>query len=140
MTHKIKTYFKTTYFRSKKYLAWIRTLPCAICGEPGPSMAAHQRILGKGSANKKPPDDETLPNCNDCHMIGEHGIGIVSLYKMKRPDLWEDRNGNPWTEKTANPALGRLFSKQDLREWIGIECKKLKKRWDDEISMQRVRK
>jgi hypothetical protein len=55
------------------YLAYVRTLPCLVCGRPGPSDPAHiraaaptygKRYTGKG---EKPDDKWTLPLCRREH-------------------------------------------------------------------------
>ncbi len=98
---------------NKKYREWIRTLHCCVCGSFAPSTFAHQRILGNGGMGMKPPDLDGLPMCHDCHMVGEHGQGVISLWKTKRPELWVKK------QEDADPLHGKLFNKQDLREWIG---------------------
>lgn len=53
--------------RDPKYLAWIRTQPCAACGFPPPCQAAHQRCLGGAGIGIKPDDKSVLPLCFTCH-------------------------------------------------------------------------
>ena len=98
---------KTKPFRSKKYLAWVSSLPCEICGKQPPCDPAHQRILNGGGTGLKPPDNQTLPSCDDCHIAGEHNGGVVTLWKTKRPELW---------------GPGKLETKQDLRDYIRMRC------------------
>lgn len=50
---------------SKKYLNYIHSLPCLICGKP--SESAHQRLLGGGGTGKKPPDTHAVPLCVEHH-------------------------------------------------------------------------
>lgn len=50
-----------------EHLAYIRTLPCAICARPGPSEAAHFRLGLGGGTGYKPGDDLTLPMCRKHH-------------------------------------------------------------------------
>lgn len=59
--------------RDNAHLAWVRRLPCASCGVPGPCDAAHlrmadvargKRYTGKG---EKPSDCWTTPLCRPCH-------------------------------------------------------------------------
>ena len=105
---------KNKPFRSKKYLAWVSQQPCAICKKPGPSDYAHQRILNGGSADMKPPDNEVLPCCFDCHRIGEHGGGVLTLWKTKRPEFF---------------GPGKFESKQDLRDYIRVRCASYYYKW-----------
>ena len=102
---------KTKAARDNKYLAFIRGLPCAVCGKPGPSEAAHQRILQGGGIGLKPSDYETIPLCSGCHKL-EHAMG--SLY------LWNYRSGLKFTDKT------------DLRVHINVECQTLVKSYHNQ--------
>lgn len=52
-------------YRSEKYLNFIRSHPCLMCGKP--SRATHQRFLGGGGTSLKPPDSHCLPLCDECH-------------------------------------------------------------------------
>ena len=78
--------------RDPKYLAWLRTLPCAVCGR-GPCEAAHQRLIGGGVASK-PGDDCALSCCFDCHRVVEHGIngGVLTLWNTKSWLHFEDKH------------------------------------------------
>jgi hypothetical protein len=102
---------KTKAARDKKYLAWIRTLPCAVCGKPGPSEAAHQRILQGGGIGLKPSDYESIPLCTDCHHI-EHAVGSLCL--------WNYHSGLKFTDKT------------ELRDHIKAECRTLVKSYHNQ--------
>ncbi len=59
--------------RRPKYLQWIRTLPCVICGDDVTTEAAHLRLairtLNKPNAGMgaKPDDWWTLPLCHGHH-------------------------------------------------------------------------
>ena len=59
--------------RDNGHLAFIRRLPCASCGAPGPSDAAHLRLAdiarGKRYTGKaeKPSDRWVTPLCRPCH-------------------------------------------------------------------------
>jgi hypothetical protein len=57
----------------KAYRAFIRTLPCCICGQfrewlhgQGVSQAAHVRLGGRGGTAYKPPYS-AVPLCDRCH-------------------------------------------------------------------------
>ena len=55
--------------RAKDYLAWVRGLPCALCGGAPPNTAHHvirQRDGGRA--------ENTVPLCVDCHRA-LHGTG-----------------------------------------------------------------
>lgn len=59
-------------WRSPKYLAWVRSLPCANCGKPRNSDAHHLiGIAGMGVVGGKAADQFAVPLCDDikcgCH-------------------------------------------------------------------------
>ncbi len=54
--------------RHRAYLAWIRSLPCLLCGG-GPAEAAH---LGTRAFGQKCSDRETGPLCAWDHRVGPH--------------------------------------------------------------------
>ena len=51
--------------RDRKYLAWIRTLPCAHCGTSYGIEAAHTGT--DGGMRQKASDTSCVPLCHDCH-------------------------------------------------------------------------
>jgi len=55
--------------RSWKYRAWIRSLPCAVCGNT-PSEAAH--TASDGGMSLKASDFSCVPLCADCHTQGTY--------------------------------------------------------------------
>lgn len=57
---------KVKTIRSNPHLAFIRTLPCCMCGY-GESQAAHLRIGTGGGMGMKPGDNFTVPLCFTCH-------------------------------------------------------------------------
>jgi len=106
---------KRKLIRDPKYLSWIRTLPCAICGKPAPSEAMHQRCLGGGGMGLKPSDHETLPGCKSvpdrigCHMF-EQQFGFLLL--------WEERGGIKFADKI------------EMNSHISTLCQTLKKTYE----------
>jgi hypothetical protein len=57
---------KPIKYRSEKYLAWIRTQPCLVCG--GNSEACHVRKLkGGAGTGTKPHDFCAIPLCRNHH-------------------------------------------------------------------------
>jgi hypothetical protein len=72
-------YPKPHAHRDKAYLAYIRAQPCAKCGRPGPSHAAHMRCLKGGGTGLKPSDYHAIPLCDEHHNVWEHGKGVKSL-------------------------------------------------------------
>jgi len=68
---------KVKAFRSSKYLAWVKTLPCCICGAPADD--AHH-IIGTGSLSgmgMKAADTYTMPVCRADHR-----------FIHENPDVW----------------------------------------------------
>lgn len=60
-------------------------MPCAVCGKPGPSEAAHGPVAGMGM---KGDDMEALPLCARCHRTGAmsmHQLGSWELFG----EVWE---------------------------------------------------
>ena len=57
---------KSPPWRSEKYLAWVRTQPCLMCG--GPAEAHHIKGVGNFSgAGVKASDILTMPLCHKHH-------------------------------------------------------------------------
>lgn len=59
---------KVKAFRSKKYLAWVKTLPCVDCGAPADDP--HHAIgigLGVSGMGMTAPDSLAMPMCRGCH-------------------------------------------------------------------------
>ena len=53
--------------RSRRYLAWIRTLPCAVCGADDQVQAAHTGT--DGGLAQKPSDYSAIPLCALHHTL-----------------------------------------------------------------------
>ena len=71
--------------RDKKYLAFVRMLPCSVRGCPGKSTAHHTSNSGtaiKGS------DYHAIPLCTKHHDEHNH-LGKVSFYEKYNLDRWE---------------------------------------------------
>ena len=68
-------------YRNPKYLAFVRTLPCSMCGSTHGIRAHHLRGVGHMSGvGMKAPDWATCPLDDDCHE------------KMQTtPELWPDQ-------------------------------------------------
>jgi hypothetical protein len=64
---------KTTT-RNLKYLAWIRTLPCIVCGRTAGIEAAH---TGPHGMAQKSADSSAVPLC-----VGHHRTGRDSYHKL----------------------------------------------------------
>lgn len=74
--------------KDEKHLAFIRKLPCVICGQP--SEAAHvryttnwyEKIYGKRHSGKqeKPDDRWAVPLCPSCHRLGKEAQHNMSEF------------------------------------------------------------
>jgi hypothetical protein len=68
----------------KKFLAWLRTQPCAICKAYPPNDPAHYRTAQNSGTGCK-PINSAIPLCRDCHS-GQHQIG---QYCFRPREEWE---------------------------------------------------
>lgn len=57
---------------ARRHMAAVKALPCAVCGNPGPSDAHH--ILEGRTPGRKSPDALSIPLCRDCHQGSHNGI------------------------------------------------------------------
>ena len=64
--------------RDKKYLDFIRSKPCCICGRPA---EPHHEDSKKG-VGIKGSDYCTLPLCRECH-TERHSQGVISFWEGK---------------------------------------------------------
>ena len=66
MTH----FLKQEPFRSKKYLAWVKSLPCSACAMPESSDPHHLISVGLGGTTGGKEDDSLIiPLCRFCHNL-----------------------------------------------------------------------
>ena len=73
--------------RNPRYLAWIRTQPCLVCGSNRWIEAAHTGPHGLG---QKSPDSSAVPLCAWHHRTGHdsyHRLGPRKFGEMHRLDL-----------------------------------------------------
>lgn len=61
----LKQDLKIRAYRSRKYLDYIRSIPCLHCN--GPAEPHHLRELGDGGMALKPPDTQCVPLCREGH-------------------------------------------------------------------------
>ena len=57
---------------SERHVGRVKELPCAVCGQGGPSDAHH--ILDGRTPGRKSPDWLTIPLCKSCHQDNRNGI------------------------------------------------------------------
>ena len=97
--------------RSSEYLAWIRTLGCAVCSRvSGGSTvieAAHTNALGPRGMSQKASDFSAIPLCSVHHrqapdsyhrlgeerFAGEHRLNLAKLVLVLNCDFWRRGNG-----------------------------------------------
>ena len=60
-------YPKPQTYRSKKYLDFIRSHPCYVCGRQDETVVAHHEAFGNKGVGMKAPDTYTIPLCVECH-------------------------------------------------------------------------
>ena len=72
--------------RSEKYLAFVRSLPCCICGSP--YTVAHHAGTDRGMGLKC-SDLHTVSLCTHCH-VDVHQQGVATFCAVHRvEDMWE---------------------------------------------------
>lgn len=78
---------KQKYFRSKKHLQLVASLPCQLCGVQGQSQAAHSNWTQWGGKGKsiKASDEYTVALCQICHYEIDQG---AHLSKDERKQMW----------------------------------------------------
>lgn len=86
-------------WRNPQYLAFVRSLPCVVCG--GPADSAHHIIGvgGMGGTGTKAPDDMTMPVCDGpkgCH-------GLIH----RTPSMWPEQWG--WVRRTQQAGVEAGF-------------------------------
>ena len=72
---------KEKIYRSEEYKAYIRTLPCVVCGA---NSECHHEVGGK----PKGPDLFCLPLCKDHHVPDYHSVGVDTFWKKHNMERW----------------------------------------------------
>ena len=81
------TNWKPQTYRNSKYMRFIKTLPCCVCGRM-PSDPHHVKEKGKGGICLKPSDLNCIPLCRLHHQEGESpGMG---WHSFQRKYFWAD--------------------------------------------------
>jgi hypothetical protein len=84
--------------RNPKYLEWIRTLPCLVCGARRGIEASHTGPHGLG---QKSPDTSAIPLCTRHHRTGKdsyHKLGprkFAELHNLDIPAIVLKLNAKP---------------------------------------------
>jgi hypothetical protein len=71
---------------AKQHLLRVKSLPCVICGKPGPSDAHH--VICDRYGSRKVSDFEVIPLCKNHHQDGPEAIhnGKASWVEKHGPD------------------------------------------------------
>jgi hypothetical protein len=75
--------------RDRKYLAWVRTQPCAVCGSWRWVESAH---TGPRGLSQKADDRQAIPLCRVHHQRGNlslHKLGPVRFARLYHLDVAE---------------------------------------------------
>jgi len=68
---------KRKRYKNEKYLRFIRSKGCVICGHP--AVAHHEQVTGRGMGIKS-SDYETIPLCEKCHEA-RHRLGKDTFWQ-----------------------------------------------------------
>lgn len=79
-------------WRSKKYLKWVKSLPCCNCGAQADDPHHLIGVGHMGGMGTKAPDSMVMPVCRHCH---------TAIHNT--PDMWP--NQWEWICRTLNQAL-----------------------------------
>lgn len=73
---------------AREYLRLLRSMPCCMCGRPGPSEAHHHTgMRGKG---QRAHDHQAMPLCHRCHMALHNLCGPFDGWDRERLQTWQD--------------------------------------------------
>ena len=79
----MNSYQKNTREKNPRYLRWLRTQPCWVCGVLANSnidvVGAHQNVTG-GKMGGKSHDFFALPECTTCHHEEHNHIWKLKKY------------------------------------------------------------
>lgn len=105
--------------RNPRYLAWIRTQPCVVCGTRRGIEASHTGPHGLG---QKSPDTSAIPLCSKHHRTGNdsyHKLGprkFALVHGLDIPAIVQRLNTKPVIRVEAGMFVGYLEGQQ---YWLG---------------------
>jgi hypothetical protein len=76
---------ETDHRRRWEHLAFVRQLPCVVCGKAAPSEAAHVRSGSDAGGGMKPSDRYSVSLCTSCHAL-QHAFGELRFWSVVRID------------------------------------------------------
>lgn len=79
-------------WRSRKYLDWVKTLPCVRCFAPADDPHHLIGVGGMGGTGTKAPDSMVMPVCRGCH-----------TFIHSTPEIWSEQW--EWIAKTLKRAI-----------------------------------
>jgi hypothetical protein len=103
--------------RNSRYLAWIRTQPCVVCGAQRGIEAAHTGPHGLG---QKSPDSSAVPLCVRHHRTGKdsyHQLGprrFAQVHNLDIPAIVRRLNTKPVIRIERGTFIGYLEDQQYL--------------------------
>jgi hypothetical protein len=103
--------------RNPRYLAWIRTLPCLVCGARRGIEASHTGPHGLG---QKSPDTSAIPLCIKHHRTGKdsyHKLGprkFAELHNLDIPTIVVRLNRKPFIRIETGMFIGYFEDQQYL--------------------------
>jgi hypothetical protein len=103
--------------RNPRYLAWIRTLPCVVCGITRGIEASHTGPHGLG---QKSPDSSAIPLCGKHHRTGKdsyHKLGprkFAELHDLDIPAIVCKLNLKP----TIRVETGRFVAYLENQKYV----------------------
>ncbi len=101
--------------RNHRYLAWIRTLPCLVCGARRGIEASHTGPHGLG---QKSPDSSAIPLCAKHHRTGNdsyHRLGarrFAEIHDLDIPAIVRRLNTKPVIRIEAGVFVGYFEDEQ----------------------------
>ena len=108
--------------RNPKYLAWIRTHPCVVCGASRGIEASHTGPHGLG---QKSPDSSAIPLCAKHHCTGNdsyHKLGprkFSLVHGLDIPEIVRKLNLKPIIRVEAGMFVGYIEDEQYVLGNIG---------------------
>ena len=83
---------KQQRFKSEKYLKWVRSQPCCVCGKPADHAHHIIGVGGMSGMGLKAQDWATVPVCAEHHRL-------IHLFPDMQGDQWE------WIARTLGRAI-----------------------------------
>ena len=117
--------------RDRKYLAWIRTQPCAVCGSTRNIEAAH---VGPHGLGQKASDRSTIPLCARHHRTGNdsvHSLGprkFEAVHSLGLAELVRRLNAKPQLKIESGWYVAHLdgheytVGRSDIPVAVAIKC------------------